>query len=103
MKINCEHIAFQKYWSKTTILFKDDDGDLQEGADLLPRLLPAGPGEDEGDRGPGRGLQEDHLQGVLSPNDHHYFQIMCGTEPFPTDFRAKKYKLEKHFLTKVCS
>lgn len=26
---------------------------------------------------------------------------MCGTEPFPTDFRAKKYKVEKHFLTKV--
>ena len=26
---------------------------------------------------------------------------MCGTEPFPTEFRAKKYKLEKHFLSKV--
>merc|ERR1719266_509844 len=23
------------------------------------------------------------------------FKIMCGTEPFPTDFRPKKYKLEK--------
>ena len=26
---------------------------------------------------------------------------MCGTEPFPTDFKAKKYKLEKHFFMKV--
>ena len=25
---------------------------------------------------------------------------MCGTEPYPADFRAKKYKLNKHFLTK---
>ena len=29
------------------------------------------------------------------------FQMMCGTEPFPTDFKAKKYKLEKHFFMKV--
>ena len=29
------------------------------------------------------------------------FKHMCGTESFPTDFRAKKYRLEKHFLTKV--
>ena len=28
------------------------------------------------------------------------FQMMCGTEPYPTDFRAKKYKLNKHYLTK---
>ena len=28
------------------------------------------------------------------------FQMMCGTEPYPTDFRAKKYKLDKHSLTK---
>jgi hypothetical protein len=31
-----------------------------------------------------------------------YFQMMCGTEPFPTDFKAKKYKIEKHFFMKVC-
>ena len=28
------------------------------------------------------------------------FKILCGTEPFPTDFRAKKYKLDKHCITK---
>ena len=28
------------------------------------------------------------------------FQMMCGTEPYPSDFRAKKYKLDKHFLTR---
>ena len=26
---------------------------------------------------------------------------MCGTDPFPTDYRAKKYRVDKHFLTKV--
>ena len=25
---------------------------------------------------------------------------MCGTEPFPSDFRAKKYKLDKHWIEK---
>ena len=29
------------------------------------------------------------------------FQHMCGTEPFPTDFRAKKYRVDRHFLSKV--
>jgi hypothetical protein len=29
------------------------------------------------------------------------FKHMCGTEPFPTEFRAKKYKVDRHFLTKV--
>ena len=28
-------------------------------------------------------------------------KVLCGTEPFPTDYRAKKYKLEKHFIEKV--
>ncbi|XP_023347863.1 calmodulin isoform X2 [Eurytemora carolleeae] len=28
------------------------------------------------------------------------FKMLCGTEPFPTDFKAKKYKLDKHFLSK---
>ena len=28
-------------------------------------------------------------------------QLFCGTEPFPTDFRAKKYKINKHFITKA--
>ena len=37
--------------------------------------------------------------------DFHNFicwclQLFCGTDPFPTDFRAKKYKLNKHFITK---
>ena len=27
--------------------------------------------------------------------------MLCGTDPFPTDFRAKKYKLDKHSITKV--
>ena len=27
-------------------------------------------------------------------------KLFCGTEPFPTDFRAKKYKINKHFITK---
>ena len=26
--------------------------------------------------------------------------MLCGTEPFPTDFKAKKYKLDKHHLNK---
>ena len=26
--------------------------------------------------------------------------MLCGTEPHPKDFKAKKYKLEKHSLTK---
>ena len=26
---------------------------------------------------------------------------MCGTEPFPKDFRARKYRVERHFLDKV--
>ena len=26
---------------------------------------------------------------------------MCGTEPLPTEFRARKYRLDKHFLSKV--
>ena len=29
------------------------------------------------------------------------FKILCGTEPFPTDYRAKKYKLDRHFIEKV--
>merc|ERR1711915_899184 len=30
----------------------------------------------------------------------YMFKMMCGTEPYPTDFKAKKYKLSKHALTK---
>ena len=26
--------------------------------------------------------------------------MLCGTEPFPQNVRAKKYKLRQHFLTK---
>ena len=26
---------------------------------------------------------------------------MCGTEPFPKDYRARKYRVERHFLAKV--
>ena len=29
------------------------------------------------------------------------FQILCGTDPLPTDYRAKKYKMEKHRIKKV--
>jgi len=28
------------------------------------------------------------------------FKILCGTEPFPEKFKAKKYKLHDHFITK---
>jgi hypothetical protein len=38
--------------------------------------------------------------GIKGINKSHLLQIMCGTEPFPEDFRAKKYRLEKHALTK---
>ena len=27
-------------------------------------------------------------------------QMMCGTDPYPKDYKAKKYKLEKHSLRK---
>ena len=27
-------------------------------------------------------------------------QMLCGTEPYPLDFRAKKYKLDKHSMKK---
>ena len=26
--------------------------------------------------------------------------MMCGTDPYPKDYKAKKYKLEKHSLRK---
>ena len=26
--------------------------------------------------------------------------MLCGTEPFPEKFKAKKYKLHDHFITK---
>ena len=26
--------------------------------------------------------------------------MLCGTEPFPQNVRAKKYKLHQHFLTR---
>ena len=26
--------------------------------------------------------------------------MLCGTDPHPKDIRAKKYKVDKHFLTK---
>ena len=28
------------------------------------------------------------------------FQILCGTEPFPQNVRAKKYKIHQHFIDK---
>merc|ERR1712013_118289 len=28
------------------------------------------------------------------------FKMLCGTEPFPSKFKAKKYKLHDHFITK---
>lgn len=32
---------------------------------------------------------------------HHWmFKMLCGTEPYPLDFRAKKYKLDKHSMKK---
>ena len=29
------------------------------------------------------------------------FQVMCGTDNYSNEFRAKKYKQENHFLSKV--
>ena len=29
-----------------------------------------------------------------------FVQMLCGTEPHPKDFKAKKYKLDKHALSK---
>ena len=26
--------------------------------------------------------------------------MLCGTDPYPKDFKAKKYKLERHALSK---
>ena len=37
---------------------------------------------------------------VLQLNRFSLLQMLCGTEPHPKDFKAKKYKLEKHSLTK---
>jgi hypothetical protein len=31
------------------------------------------------------------------------YQIICGTEPFPTERKAKKYKIENQYFTKVCN
>ena len=38
---------------------------------------------------------------VESYGKESYFKMLCGTDPLPTEFRAKKYKLEKHCITKV--
>ena len=32
--------------------------------------------------------------------DGIFKQMLCGTEPYPLDFRAKKYKLDKHSMKK---
>ena len=29
-----------------------------------------------------------------------FLQMLCGTEPHPKDFKAKKYRLERHSLSK---
>ena len=29
-----------------------------------------------------------------------YNQNICGTDPFPTEFRAKKYRVDKHWIEK---
>ena len=34
-------------------------------------------------------------------NNSVMFKILCGTDPLPTDYRAKKYKMEKHRIKKV--
>ena len=28
-------------------------------------------------------------------------QVICGTDPYPTNFRAKKYKIKDKFFTKA--
>ena len=36
----------------------------------------------------------------ISRSRLNFLQMLCGTEPHPKDFKAKKYKLEKHSLSK---
>ena len=31
----------------------------------------------------------------------HFFQVICGTDPYPTNFRAKKYKIKDKSFTKA--
>jgi len=33
--------------------------------------------------------------------NQNMFKLLCGTDPFPKDFRAKKYKMDKHSITKA--
>ena len=33
----------------------------------------------------------------------HLSKVLCGTDPHPTDHRAKRYRVEKHNLSKVNS
>ena len=30
-----------------------------------------------------------------------FFQVICGTDPYPKNFRAKKYKIKEKFFTKA--
>ena len=35
---------------------------------------------------------------LFIPNDS---QVICGTDPYPKNFRAKKYKIKEKFFTKA--
>ena len=37
---------------------------------------------------------------IFGKNIKSYLQILCGTEPLPELFKAKKYKINDNFLTK---
>ena len=79
--------------------------DLPPRPHLLPGLLPALPRAVPAGGRRGGGVQEEHVQGSSLhkklQNNSVVFKILCGTDPLPTDYRAKKYKMEKHRIKKV--
>ena len=42
-----------------------------------------------------------YIRKICNSDMYLIVQLLCGTDPFPTDFRAKKYKLHRHFLSKT--
>ena len=86
---------------------------LQERPHLLPRLLSALSGVLQTGARWGGGFPEKHVQSIknlkLYHHELHYdnglllIKVLCGTDPHPTDHRAKKYRVEKHNLSKVNS
>ena len=40
-------------------------------------------------------------EALILDRPSQYLKVMCGTESYGKDFKAKKYKLNNHFLSKV--